>query len=121
MSSMKCETLDVWKRSCRLSVSVYKHFADCRDFGFKDQITRSSLSVPSNLAEGLEKDSLKENVRYIEIARGSAAELQTQIYISIEIGYLPKALGSQWKAEINQISKMLNALKQTLKGRMGEQ
>jgi four helix bundle protein len=116
---MKCETLDVWKRSCRLSVSVYKHFADCRDFGFKDQITRSSLSVPSNLAEGLEKDSLKENVRYIEIARGSAADLLTQIYISIEIGYLDKALGSQWKDEINQISKMLNALKQTLKGRMG--
>jgi four helix bundle protein len=117
---MKCETLDVWKRSCRLSVEVYKHFSDCRDFGFKDQITRSSLSVPSNLAEGLEKDSVKENVRYIEIARGSAAELLTQIYIAIEIGYLEKTIGFQWKHEINQISKMLNALKQNLIGRMGE-
>lgn len=117
---MKCETLDVWKRSCRLSVEVYKHFSDCRDFGFKDQITRSSLSIPSNLAEGLEKDSVKENVRYIEIARGSAAELLTQIYIAIEIGYLEKSLGLQWITEINQISKMLNALKQNLIGRMGK-
>jgi four helix bundle protein len=117
---MKCETLDVWKRSCRLSVEVYKHFSDCRDFGFKDQITRSSLSVPSNISEGLEKDSVKENVRYIEIARGSGAELLTQIYIAIEIGYLEKTIGLQWKNEINQISKMLNALKQNLKGRMGE-
>lgn len=116
---MKCETLDVWKRSCRLSVGVYKHFADCRDYGFKDQITRSSLSIPSNLAEGLEKDSLKENVRYIEIARGSAAELLTQIYIAIEIGYLDKSISTLWKDQINQISKMLNALKQNLIGRMG--
>jgi four helix bundle protein len=70
------------------------------------------------LAEGLEKDSLKENVRYIEIARGSAAELQTQIYIAIEINYLDVQTGMQWKEEINQISKMLNALKQNLKGRV---
>ena len=116
---MKCETLDVWKRSCRLSVEVYKHFSDCRDFGFKDQITRSSLSVPSNIAEGLEKDSLKENIRYIEISRGSAAELLTQIYISIEIGYLEKKVANRWRDEINQILKMLNALKQNLIGRLG--
>lgn len=113
---MKCERLDVWKKSCRLSFEVYKHFADCHDFGFKDQITRSSLSVPSNLAEGLEKDYLKENIRFIEIARGSTAELLTQIYIGIEIGYIDKNIGLHWKEEIYTISKMLNSLKQNLKG-----
>lgn len=106
-------------RSCRLSVEVHRHFSDCRDFGFKDQITRSSLSVPSNLAEGLEKESLKENIRFIEIARGSGAELLTQIYIAIEIGYLDKERGKLWKQEINEISRMLNALKMNLKGRLG--
>ena len=114
---MKCETLEVWKRSCRLSVEVYKHFNDCRDYGFRDQITRSSLSIPSNLAEGLEKESLKENIRFIEIARGSGAELLTQIYIAVEIGYLDKIKGKTWKQEINEISRMLNALKTNLKGR----
>jgi four helix bundle protein len=49
---MKCKGLDVWKRSCRLSVEVYKNFRDCTDFGFKDQVTRSSLSIASNIAEG---------------------------------------------------------------------
>lgn len=51
---MRFEDLDVWKRSARLSAEIYKQFQSSKDFGFKDQITRSSLSVPSNIAEGYE-------------------------------------------------------------------
>ena len=108
---MRCERLDVWKRSCRLSVEVYKTFSECRDFGFKDQITRSSLSIASNIAEGLEKESDKEKIRFIEIARGSNAELVTQIYIGIEIGYIQKDIGLGWIKELNEISRMLIGLK----------
>ena len=108
---MRCERLDVWKRSCRLSVEVYKSFASCKDYGFKDQITRSSLSIASNIAEGVEKDSNKDKVRFINIAQGSSAELITQIYIGIEIGYLEKAIGMTWIKEINEILRMLNALR----------
>jgi four helix bundle protein len=108
---VRCERLDVWKRSCRLSVEVYKHFSECRGFGFKDQITRSSLSIGSNIAEGVEKDFNKETLRFIEIARGSTAELITQIYIGIEIGYIEKEIGLSWVNEINEISKMLIGLK----------
>jgi four helix bundle protein len=56
---MKCENLDVWKRACRTSVEVYRLFEACRDYGFKAQITRSSLSVASNIAEGIEKLQIK--------------------------------------------------------------
>ena len=108
---MRCERLDVWKRSCRLSVEIYKTFSECRDFGFKDQITRSSLSIASNIAEGLEKESDKEKIRFIEIARGSNAELITQIYIGIEIGYIQKDIGLGWIKELNEISRMLIGLK----------
>jgi four helix bundle protein len=108
---MKCENLDVWKRSCRLSVNVYKTFKDCRDFGFKDQITRSSLSIASNIAEGFEKDSSREKIRYLEIAKGSSAELITQIYIGIEIGYIDKKQGLDWVIELNEILCMLSGLK----------
>ncbi len=108
---MRCERLDVWKRSCRLSVEVYRYFAECKDFGFKDQITRSSLSIASNIAEGIEKESNKEKIRFIEIARGSTAELITQIYIGIEIGYIEKAVGLQWVKEINEVARMLIGLK----------
>lgn len=108
---MRCENLDVWKRSCRLSTEVYKFFAVSKDYGFKDQITRSSLSIASNIAEGLEKDSDKEKNRFIEIAKGSAAELTTQIYIGIEIDYIDKQTGMIWVKELKEIINMLGALK----------
>jgi four helix bundle protein len=84
---VKCEILEVWKVSVRLSVDVYKAFSNCHDYGFKDQITRSSLSIPSNIAEGMEKESTKEKVRFIEVAKGSTAEFATQTYIGMDIGY----------------------------------
>jgi len=108
---MRCERLDVWKRSCRLSVEVYKNFASCKDYGFKDQITRSSLSIASNIAEGVEKESDKDKARFINIAQGSSAELITQIYIGIEIEYIEKGIGLNWIKEINEILRMLNALR----------
>jgi four helix bundle protein len=111
---MKCEKLDVWKRSCRLSVEIYNYFKECKDYGFKDQITRSSLSIGSNIAEGMEKESNREKIRFIEIAKGSCAELLTQIYIGIEISYIEKDLGFKWIKELNEILKMLSGLKKNL-------
>ena len=111
---MKCEKLDVWKKSCRVSVEIYKYFASCHDFGFKDQITRSSLSIPSNIAEGMEKSSSKEKIRFLDIAKGSASELITQIYIGIEIDYIQKEVGMQWKKEINSVLGMLSGLQKNL-------
>ena len=54
------EDLEVWKRSACLSAEIYKALAELKDFGFRDQITRSGLSVPSNIAEGYERESNKE-------------------------------------------------------------
>ncbi len=111
---MKCEKLDVWKRACRMSVNVYKHFSSCKDYGFKDQITRSSLSVASNIAEGMEKESDKEKVRFLNISQGSTAELITQLYIGIEIEYIGKDIGFSWIQELNEINSMLSGLQKSL-------
>lgn len=108
---MKCERLDVWKRSSRVSVQIYKYFKTSKDYSFKDQITRASLSIPCNIAEGFEKESDKEKIRYIEIAKGSSAELITQIYIGIEIDYIEKSTGFEWIKELNEILSMLTGLK----------
>jgi four helix bundle protein len=110
---MKCENLDVWKRSCRLSVNIYKISNNLKDFGFKNQITSSGLSIASNIAEGMEKDSNKEKIRFIEIAKGSSAELITQIYIGIEIGYIEKYIGLNLVNECNEILKMLSGLRKS--------
>lgn len=74
------EDLDVWRHAARLSADIYKGLADLRDFGFRDQITRSGLSVPSNIAEGHERESSKETAQFFGYAKGSAGELRTQIY-----------------------------------------
>jgi len=112
---MKCEKLDVWKKAARLSVDVYKVFAFCKDFGFKDQITRSSLSIPSNIAEGMEKVSLQEQIRFLDIAKGSAAEFATQTYIAIEIDYIEKSIGKEWIEKIDHLIAMITKLQQALK------
>ncbi len=114
---MKCEKLDVWKKSARLSADVYKTFAQSRDFGFRDQITRSGLSIPSNIAEGMEKDSPKEQVRFLDIAKGSTAEFATQVYIGMDIGYIKKEIGKEWIDRADHILSMLSRLQQTIKAR----
>lgn len=112
---MKFEDLDVWKRSSRLSVSIYRELSNLTDYGFKDQITRSGLSIPSNIAEGLERDSDKEKRNFLNYAKGSCAELRTQIYIGIEIGYINKSPGKTWIQETLEISAMLSGLMKYLK------
>jgi len=111
---VKCEKLDVWKMSARLSSDVYKAFASCKDFGFKDQITRSGLSIPSNIAEGMEKSSLKEQIRFLDIAKGSAAEFATQTYIGMDIGYISYQEGKVWLDKADHILSMLSKLQQNL-------
>lgn len=83
----------VWKRSSRLPVDIYRHLADLRDFGFKDQITRSGLSIPSNIAEGFVRVTDKDKRNFLNYAKGSCAELRTQIYIGVEIGYISSKAG----------------------------
>jgi len=112
---MKCETPEVWKISLRLSADVYKTLLDCKDFGFRDQITRSGLSVPSNIAEGIEKDSMKERINYFNIAKGSTAELLTQVFIGIDIGFIGEEKAKEWiktgEHVLGMLTKLQNAFK----------
>jgi len=111
------EELEVWKRSARLSVNLYRELADLKDFGFRDQITRAGLSVPSNIAEGYERSSDKELANFLNYAKGSAGELRTQIYVGMEIGYITRQSGREWLSECEEISKMLHGLIRTVRDR----
>ncbi len=104
---MKFEDMEVWKRSARLSAELYKHFAGINDYGFRDQITRSGLSISSNIAEGSERGSKKDFIRFLQYAKGSCGELRTQIYIGIDIGYISQEKGKSWIQETRELSAML--------------
>ena len=110
MAYSSFEDLDVWKRSCQLAVRIYELLKDCRDFGLKDQMTRSAISIPSNTAEGSERGSKPDLIRFLHIAKGSAAELRTQIYIAHRIGLLFDESKNELVAETKEISSMLQGL-----------
>ncbi len=61
---MQFEKLDVWKRASRLACDIYKVTKDCKDYGFKDQVTRSAVSVPSNIAEGIERETVNDESKF---------------------------------------------------------
>jgi len=104
------EQLEVWRRSSRLCVNMYKALQNCPDRGFKDQITRAALSVPSNIAEGYERNSNNEFVRFLKIAKGSCGELRTQLYIGSEAGLLDKSKAAEYVLESIEVIKMLQGL-----------
>ena len=110
---MRFEDLDVWKRSARLSAEIYKELEGLKNFSFRDQITRAGLSVPSNIAEGYERESQKECIHFLSYAKGSCGELRTQIYIGIDISFIDKITGKRWIKETIEISSIISGLMKT--------
>jgi len=104
------EDLNVWKEAMRLAVDLYKILEKCRDFSLKDQMQRAAVSIPSNIAEGFERDTNKEFIRFLYIAKGSSAELRTQLYIVIESKTIEKKLGNDFIDRSKKISSMLYKL-----------
>ena len=105
--------LKVWQKSKELAVNIYRITQESeisRDFGFKDQIRRAAVSIPSNIAEGDERRSNKDAVRFFYIAKGSLAELETQIEIAFEIGYLSDKIMKELYDSSQKIGKMLGSL-----------
>jgi len=107
------QKLRVWQLAKEMAVKIYRLTAlkdFSRDFGFKDQIQRASVSIASNIAEGDELDSNKQSVHFFYIAKGSAAELLTQVIIGNEIGYISKTDADLLINECKIISVMLTKL-----------
>ena len=105
--------LKVWQRSKELAVLIYKQTQKGifnRDYGLKDQIRRAAVSVPSNIAEGDERGSNKDAIRFFYIAKGSLAELQTQLEIAYEIQYLDKQTLIDLEGKCQIVGKMLGSL-----------
>lgn len=107
------QKLRVWQTAKDLAVRIYsitKSSTLVKDFGLKDQIQRAAVSIPSNIAEGDESGTNKMSVRYFYTAKGSVAELQTQIIIANEIGYIDTDIRNSLINECDLISIMLNKI-----------
>ncbi len=110
MAYSSFEDLEVWKRGCQLAVDVCAAMETCRDFSLRDQIQRAAISVPSNIAEGYERDSQRDFIRFLRIAKGSAGELRTQLYIATRQSLISRETSSALVDESRQLAAMLQSL-----------
>ena len=112
------EDLEVWKEGCYLAVLVYKLVQEgkiSRDYGLKDQMTRAAVSIPSNVAEGKERETIPELTRYLYIAKGSAGELRTHLYIAFRVGYMDEQTYEDVKGKTKKMSGKLGSFIRSLK------
>jgi four helix bundle protein len=118
MAVSRFEELVCWQEAAKLAVDVYslsnmQKFS--RDFGFRDQLRRSAVSIPSNIAEGKERETVSELIRYLYIAKGSAGELKTQLYLAREIGYIAPEQYVEMRRRVERIGTLIGALIRALK------
>jgi four helix bundle protein len=109
------QQLEVWRDAMHLVEAVYRYsssFPDSEKFGLLQQIRRSAVSVPSNIAEGAARRSAPEYLRFLSIARGSLAELDTQLKISTRLGFAE--ISADVNELVDRVFSKLNALIRSL-------
>jgi four helix bundle protein len=110
--------LIVWQKSIQLVKEVYKttgSFPANEVYGLTSQIRRSAVSIPSNIAEGFARKNVGEYRQFLCVAFGSGAELETQLLISMELGYLKQEDYSQIQSLLTEVMKMLNTMLKNLR------
>ena len=114
----KVEEMAVWRHARAFVSEVYaatRSAPFCRDFGLRDQIQRATVSIGSNIAEGFERQGNKEFVRFLWIAKGSAAEVTTQLYFAKDLGYINEEQFTSLFTHAKQISGMIYNLIDSIK------
>ena len=121
MSLQKYEDLIVWQKAMDLVAEVYKIvklLPNDELYALSDQMRRAAVSIPSNIAEGQERNTTKDFINYLFIARGSKAELETQLLICVRLRYLNQSQIETAQGLLIEIGKMLNAIIQSLSAKL---
>jgi four helix bundle protein len=109
------EDLEIWKMSRELTNLIYFDFRNCRDFGFKDQVTRAGISIMNNISEGFCRNSDAEFRQFLNIAKGSSGEVKSMYYIAEDQNYVKSevAIDRRNKSQrlINSTSRFMKYLK----------
>ncbi len=108
------EEIVAWQRALELTKVLYFHFDSSRDFGFRDQILRASVSIMNNIAEGFERRTDKEFRSFLYVSKGSAGEVRSMIILARELGKINDELFSKSMELVYEISRKISALIKTL-------
>ena len=103
-----------WQKAQDLAVQVYQQFSTLNDFGFKDQIFRASISISNNIAEGFDRQSNKDFIRFLFFAKSSTGEVKSMLYIAERVGYCEKSKALKMREQCEEISKIIRGLMKSL-------
>lgn len=115
------EELIVWQKSMRLVTELYRICQEgllSKDWGLRDQMQRAAVSVPANIAEGYERDSKKELIHFLRIAKGSAGELRCLLCVASSLKYADEEAAENLICDISEISRMLRAMANSIAQRL---
>ncbi|MBI4094628.1 MAG: four helix bundle protein [Candidatus Liptonbacteria bacterium] len=112
----KFEDLICWQKSRELVKEVYRALKDSKDYGFRDQIQRAAVSVMSNIAEGFERGTAQEFLNYLFIAKGSAGEVRSQLYVALDNQYLNIGTFKSLHGLAVECSRLLQSFIERVKG-----
>ncbi len=108
------ENLYIWKESRSLVNAIYKIMADCKDWGFRDQIQRASVSIMNNIAEGSESGSDSKFVNFLNIAKGSCGEVKSMLYLCEDFSFCSPEKRVELQTQIKKISAGIVRLQNSL-------
>jgi len=114
----KFEQLIAWQRARELTKNVYLLTATerfSRDFGLRDQIQRAAVSIMSNIAEGFERAGKAEFHQFLVIAKGSCAEVRSQLYVALDTGYITNDQFEKARAQAEEVGRIIGGLRASLK------
>ena len=110
MKITKFEDIIAWKKSKELTYSIYSELRNIKDYGFKNQIQRTSISIMNNIAEGYERMSNREFKNFLSIAKGSSGEVRSMLYVAKTLNYINDNIFIKLQDEVIEISKILSGL-----------
>ena len=109
------EDLEIWKMARELVNMIYSDFRDCRDFGFRDQITRAGVSIMNNISEGFCRNSDAEFRQFLNISKGSAGEVKNMYYVAEDQNYAQYEISIDRRNKTQRLINSISALMKYLK------
>ena len=111
----KFEDILAWQKSRILVNDIYLALKNCKDFSFRDQIRRATVSIMNNIAEGFNRKGNKEFVKFLYISKGSCSEVRSMLYLCLDLKYIDKNNFDAFYNKSEEISKMLSGLIKSLR------
>ena len=115
MTVQRFEDLKVWQKAQDLAVVIYTEFSNNKDFSFRDQIRRASVSISNNIAEGFDRSTNADFKRFLYFSLASNSELRSMLYLSERLNYIDKRRSQKLIDQTNEVSKMLYSFIRSMK------